>query len=83
MINDLNPKSPKELIDKYNGLREKNEDRDDRYSPLHDGIMNAVAVNLREHCDSDVYYKAYTSSLFPERLAKEVLRLVEQHEERK
>lgn len=77
-INSLKPESPKWLLDKYKKLREEDEKRDKDFSPIHDAIMNAISSNLKEYCDEEVFSKAWTSSMFPERLTKEILRLIEE-----
>lgn len=76
-INFFLPHSPQFLLDKYEGLRDADKERDKAYSPLHDGILSAIAENLKEYCPK-AFTAAWTSSMFPERLTKEILRLVEQ-----
>jgi hypothetical protein len=71
-----NPKSPDFISSKYKGLRSPDNNRDKTYSPLHDSIMDAISENLQEHA-SESFSKVWSSSMFPERLTKEILRLVE------
>lgn len=80
-VNYFAPKSPEWLLKTYKGLRESDEKRDLDYSPLHDSIMNAICENLREYCP-EAFTNAWSASLFPERLTKEILRLVEQQIQR-
>ncbi len=75
-INYFEPKSPKFLLDEYKELRDPEPERDKDYSPLHDAIISAISKNIKEYCP-DAYDQAWTSSLFPERLTDEILRLVE------
>jgi len=75
-INHFAPISPDWLLSQYKGLREVDEKRDKEYSPLHDSIMSAISANLKEHNPND-FGAVWTSSMFPERLTKEILRLVE------
>jgi hypothetical protein len=70
------PKSPDFISSKYKGLRSPDNNRDKTYSPLHDSIMDAISENLQEHA-SESFSKVWSSSMFPERLTKEILRLVE------
>jgi len=76
-INYFAPISSDWLIEKYEGLREPDEKRDKEYSPLHDSIMSAISSNLKEYAPNS-FSEAWTGSMFPERLTKEILRLVEQ-----
>ena len=75
-INHFPPSSPEGLLKTYKGLREPNELRDLEYSPLHDSIMEAISSNLKEH-SKGTFDQIWTSSLFPERVTKEILRLFE------
>lgn len=75
------PSSPDWLSSEYKGLREPNEERDNYSCPLADGIMTAIQNNLRKYAE-DQYSKLWRASIFPERLTKEILRLVEQQFER-
>ena len=70
------PKSPDFISSKYKGLRSPDNNRDKTYSPLHDSIMDAISENLQEHA-SESFSKVWSSSMFAERLTKEILRLVE------
>lgn len=76
--NSIKPISHPKLLAEYKGLREPDERRDKNFSPLQDGIMSAICRNLKNHTDAEAFDKAWTSSLFPERATKEILRLVEQ-----
>ena len=78
-INDIKPESPQWLLDKYEDLKE---DRDD-YSGLHDSIMGAIYKNLIEYKGVEEGSRIWTQGLFPERLTKEILRLVEKYEMKK
>jgi len=76
-VNHFKPISPDWLLNKYKGLRESNEKRDSEYSPLHDSIMDAISSNLHEYAPES-FGAAWTSSMFPERLTKEIMRIMEQ-----
>jgi hypothetical protein len=76
-VNHFKPISPDWLLNKYKGLREPNEKRDSEYSPLHDSIMDAISSNLHEYAP-EAFGAAWTSSMFPERLTKEIMRIMEQ-----
>lgn len=80
-INHFAPASEEFLLSKYKGLRELDEKRDEEYSALHDGIMNAIESNLFEH-NKEQFHEVWSSSVFPERLTKEILRLVEEQIQR-
>ena len=75
-VNHFSPSSPDWLLSKYKGLREPDENRDNNFSPLHDGIMTAIQNNLLEH-NKEQFREVWSNSMFPERLTKEILRLVE------
>jgi hypothetical protein len=76
-INHFKPASHDHILREYKGLREPDAERDEFCSPLHDSIMGAISSNLREYAPS-AYDAAWTTTLFPERLTKEVLRLCEE-----
>lgn len=75
-VNHFAPASPDWLLSKYKGLREPDEKRDKDFSPLHDSIMTAIQNNLLEH-NKEQFRQVWSNSMFPERLTKEILRLVE------
>ena len=75
-VNHFAPISPEWLLSKYKGLREPDEKRDKEFSPLHDSIMTAIQNNLLEY-NKGQFNEVWSSSMFPERLTKEILRLVE------
>ena len=75
-INHFKPHSPEYLLENYKEIREPNVERDEYYSPLSDAIMSAIRANLEEH-NPECIELAWTGSLFPERLTKEILRIVE------
>jgi len=76
-INYFIPKSSDNLIKEYKGLREPIEGRDKKYSPLHDSIISAIGRNLEKYAP-DSFNDAWTSSIFPERLTLEIMRLCEE-----
>ena len=80
-VNHFAPASSEKLMSNYKGLRNVNEKRDNKYSPLYDSIMSAIYSNLKEY-NPDELGAVWTSSIFPERLTKEILRLVEQQIQR-
>lgn len=80
-VNHFAPASPDWLLSNYKGLRDTDEKRDKDYSPLHDSIMNAISSNLLEH-NKEQFPQVWSQSMFPERLTKEILRLVEQQIQR-
>jgi hypothetical protein len=43
------------------------------------GVMNAICKNLREHGGNKTHAEVWTSSLFPERLTADILRLARTH----
>ena len=51
----------------------------DGYSALHDAFLHNIAEQLKLLVDKETYDKVYTSSLFPERMAKVGLRLCEDY----
>jgi len=71
------PKTPKKIADTFVVLRQPKPDRDKDYSALFDSVMSAVCNQLKEHAP-DAFNIVWTSSLFPERISQNVLRLVEQ-----
>lgn len=71
------PKTPKKIADTFVVLRQQNPARDHEYSPLFDSIMTAISDQLKEHAP-EAFNMVWTSSLFPERISQNVLRLVEQ-----
>lgn len=71
------PKTPKKIADTFVVLRQPKPDRDKDYSALFDSVMSAVCSQLKEHAP-DAFNIVWTSSLFPERISQNVLRLVEQ-----
>jgi len=73
-INTLLPNSPKELLDEMVHLQEDRE----HYSGLHDAMMMNICNQLRIHCPSS-FGDVWTSSLFPERIAKIACRLAEEY----
>lgn len=75
-INYFKPESPDCLLKKYQAIRMPDPFRDADYSPVQDAIMGAICRNLEEYAP-EAFERAWTSSLFPERLTKEVLRLFE------
>lgn len=79
--NHFAPSSSDWLISKYKGLREPDEKRDKDFSPLHDSIMEAIYSNLIEY-NKEQFHQVWSQSMFPERLTKEILRLVEQQIQR-
>lgn len=80
-VNHFAPASPEWLLSNYKGLRDIDEKRDKDFSPLHDSIMNAISSNLLEH-NKEQFHQVWSQSMFPERLTKEILRLVEQQIQR-
>jgi len=77
-INTLLPVSSKIELEKYKPIRQPNEARDANYSPQHDAIMTAIWDRLQEFGNKEVADNIWTSSLFPERLTKQILRIIEQ-----
>ena len=75
-INHFKPHSPDYLLKSYREIREPDTERDEGYSPLHDAIFWAIFSNLKQHCP-EYLGAVYARSLFPERLAKEIMRIVE------
>ena len=77
--NTIAPKSSKIELSSYDRLRKPDSTRDENYSPLFDSIMGAVCDTLKTHTDPEIFQKAWTSSMFPERISKRILRLVEEY----
>lgn len=77
--NSLMQRSSKKEIDGYIQIREPEPDRDLRYSPLFDCIMCSIGDRLNEFTDKETFRKVWSESMFPERLAKQILRIIEQH----
>lgn len=76
-FNSILPTSPEYLIEEYKGLRDAEPKRDEMFSPLHDSILTALSSNLDKYAKGDVKERIWMT-MFPERAAKEILRLVEQ-----
>lgn len=78
-----------EIIKHYRAPREDGSDRlcfeylspDDpkqiKWSALHDAILDNIIGCLNEYTSPEVFSKAWTNSIFPERLAKCVEQIVE------
>ncbi len=75
--NSITPVSQTEELSKYQPIRDANLMRDSKCSPLHDCIMDAICERLKEYGDRETFNKLWTSSLFPERLTKQLLRITE------
>lgn len=78
-INTLMPASQKSELDKYKPVRGPDNGRDNNFSPVHDAIMSAIWDRLQEYGDKEVIDKIWNSSMFPERLTKQILRIIEQY----
>jgi hypothetical protein len=77
--NSISPVSEEKLLTEYSHLREPNSARDDSYSPLFDTIMHNICEHLKIYGDQEIYEKMWTSNIFPERLSKAILRVVEEY----
>lgn len=77
--NSIQPTSSKMELVKYISIRQPETSRDKDCSPLFDAAMCAVADRLKEFTDRETFNKVWTSSLFPERISKQFLRLAEQY----
>jgi len=75
--NSIAPVSSKNELETYKDLPEANTDRANKYSPLFDACMNAIWDRIQEFGTKETISQLWTSSLFPERLAKQFLRIVE------
>ena len=76
-INYFKPNSPANLLKEYKGLREPDNERDLKYSQLHDSVMNAIESNLGKYAP-DAFDDVWMDSIFPERLTLEIMRLCEE-----
>lgn len=65
-------------IEKYIPIRNPEPSRDKDFSPVFDCIMCAIADRLKEFTDRETFEKVWTQSLFPERLSKQILRIIEE-----
>jgi hypothetical protein len=70
------PFTPEVTCNKFAKLADYN--RED-YHPLFDAMMSNVAKLLKEHCDAEVFFKVWSSSMFPERVSQSALRLFEEY----
>lgn len=76
--NYIKPISHKTELDKYEKIRDSDISRDSTCSPLHDAFISAICDRLHEYGAKEHFDSLWTSSLFPERLAKQCLRITEQ-----
>lgn len=76
--NSILPKSSESQLKDIEGLREKDNIRDSEYSPLFDAILNNIQKQAEILLDKETYRKVWTRSIFPERLAKAILRNCEE-----
>jgi hypothetical protein len=79
IYNTIKPTSHELHIEEHIKLGEVYQPREENFSNIHDCIMANIGQHIKLYGDQETYNKLWSTSLFPERLTKAILRAMEQY----